>query len=588
MHRHELPLLLIATAALLAGCASDGSGAGPASAGGAPPAAEAASPDETGAPAPAGADADARKADPEPATAAEEPDGESTEWLVDDQGRQYTTKRYPKYEGHYLRLESGKVQFPRGFRYDVAEEGEDYFLVKLYRVGDEAAPGEPSRPSQRPMAELAPASDRELARAEDLAEVDALTFQPFDRGLPTEGQWRNGFAVVDFDGDGHVDVVHGPARKGSATPWVFLGDGAGSWRQLALGERLPADLRLDYGDIAVADFDRDGRLDLALGVHLRGVVVLVDDGEGGLRRWSDGLEYASIEDASGPGFLTSRGVAALDWDGDGWTDLAVLGEGSRLAVRREDAAFRRGATDVVVYRNVGDGTWEPLPLDDKQRLRGDSLAVADLDGDGRPDLVTSWMNSAAPLPLVLNRGTGEGDGVPAAIRPLPDLPENTLVPAVAVEDFDGDGRADVAITAVGLRSNGPWHGIFVYLAREEGWLRRPVLELEGRRQIRALAAGRLPGDEHADLVAFDGEGGGWAFLGAGDGSFRLEAAPELAPPESGCSGYHVELVDLDGRPGDEIVASFAGEPGGEVMLDPTAPLRCRNEGRLAAWRAEIR
>src|SRR4029453_9919415 len=102
--------------------------------------------------------------------------------------------------------------------------------------------------------------------------------EEFGRGLPQRGQWREGFAVVDFDGDGNLDIVHGPPRKGSPVPVVFLGDGHGNWRQQALKSSRPGGY--DYGDVAVADFNRDGRLDVVLGIHLRGLVVLVAGGAG--------------------------------------------------------------------------------------------------------------------------------------------------------------------------------------------------------------------------------------------------------------------------------------------------------------------
>ena len=63
----------------------------------------------------------------------------------------------------------------------------------------------------------------------------ACSSEPFDAGLPHEGQWRNGFDIADMNGDGLLDIVHGPPRKGDRRPHVFLGDGKGNWRVVDRG-----------------------------------------------------------------------------------------------------------------------------------------------------------------------------------------------------------------------------------------------------------------------------------------------------------------------------------------------------------------
>jgi len=58
-----------------------------------------------------------------------------------------------------------------------------------------------------------------------------LRFTPFGQGLPPSGQWREGFAITDMNGDGHPDIVSGPPRKApGAGPVIFLGNGKGSCR----------------------------------------------------------------------------------------------------------------------------------------------------------------------------------------------------------------------------------------------------------------------------------------------------------------------------------------------------------------------
>lgn len=504
----------------------------------------------------------------EPELWIELPEGE--EWQTDEDGKLYFTWNFPKVEGTYSRISENRIRVTHGLPFDVAEEGDDYFLVKVYRVErqrsttDRRAFAEP--PAEVKVEVVEPQSDR-------------YAFTAFDNGLPKQGQWRNGFVLVDFDGDGHMDIVHGPPRKQSPVPRIFLGDGAGNWRLMPIRE-LPPNLRLDYGDVAVADFDGDGRLDLALGVHIRGLVVLLHDGDGRFRSWSEGLPYAQPERGEGTGTFSTRTLAAVDWNGDGRPDIAAFGEGLRM-VRPDATEFSAGASDAKIFLNGGDGTWESVAFGGTRHLRGEDMAIADLDGDGRPDLLAGSMSTGAAEILFFNREGGEG----ATIDPelLPGVPASAVIPAVAVGDFDGDGRTDVVIAYTALGADGWRSGIDLHLARGEGWERRPVLELSSHLQIGGLASGRLPGDDHLDLVAVDWTGRAWVFLGDGQGGFTLEASPELASVGMGCTGYAVELADLDGVPGDEIVIAYAGEPGGEMIFGQ-AP-RCADEGGIAVWKA---
>jgi hypothetical protein len=82
----------------------------------------------------------------------------------------------------------------------------------------------------------------------DVPESARLRLDAFGEGLPTHGQWRDGFALADLDGDGHLDLVHGPARGSSAPPVIFLGDGAGRWRPWLAASFPPGTYA--YGDAA--------------------------------------------------------------------------------------------------------------------------------------------------------------------------------------------------------------------------------------------------------------------------------------------------------------------------------------------------
>src|SRR6187431_1087564 len=143
-----------------------------------------------------------------------------------------------------------------------------------------------------------PARCREVLRAVALALMVASAalgaddaagrFRSAGDGLPRRGQWRDHFAIADVDGDGHPDVVHGPARKASGGPVVFRRANDERWQPWdAL--RVPA-LGYAYGGVATGDFTGDGVADVVLAGHLRGLVALRGARDGTFVAASRGLE----------------------------------------------------------------------------------------------------------------------------------------------------------------------------------------------------------------------------------------------------------------------------------------------------------
>jgi hypothetical protein len=502
----------------------------------------------------------------------EPPDGK---WLVDEQGRQYYLDEIPKAEGwyHWLNDEKTKVQVQYGMVFDVASYDEDSFQVKIYKVdAAAAAPPPPAAPSKQELEKVA-ATYRTAT-----APVDRLTLVPFGKGLPERGQWRNGFKIADMNGDGHPDIVHGPARKSLSGPVIFLGDGQGNWKRWS-GVRFPP-LAYDYGDVAVADFNGDGHLDLALAVHLRGVIALVSDGNGGFEDWGKGLEFEVPGQGGDAGGFSSRTLEAADWNGDGRPDLVSIGEGPRMAGNLSPGAGGRvsagSAYGALVYINQGDGSWvRKDELSNTSKLFGEDVAVADFTNDGRLDMILG--SSVFGETDILRIGGTDAVGTKAV---LPGLRPSSYVGAVDVADLNGDGRQDLAVGYLS-REAGVWRtGIDVFLGRADGsWDRKGVAVVEGRPWLTALDSGDLDGDGKLDLAALTGEGEVWILLGKGDGTFEQEKSPEI-PVKQGCRGYDVKLENLDSDPADELVAEFAGEPS--AMFAPT---QCLSEGGIGAWKA---
>jgi hypothetical protein len=204
------------------------------------------------------------------------------------------------------------------------------------------------------------------------------TFQPartFNVGTsPTS------VAVGDFDGDGHLDlaVANGGTYNASymdSSVSVLLGNGDGSFQPARnfLAGSIPS-------WVAVADFNGDGHLDLAVANFVGTVSVLLGNGDGTFQAAVDyGLGGASS-------------VAVGDFNGDGRLDLAVVFNG-----------------EVRVLRGNGDGTFQTTPV--SYIAGGYAVAVGDFNGDGFPDLAVPNPGSNA-VSILLNDGVWPGPSPP--------------------------------------------------------------------------------------------------------------------------------------------------------------------------------
>lgn len=487
------------------------------------------------------------------------------EWLVDAQGSEYKIQRIDKTTPH-LRLPGNRLRIVYGITLDLAGEDEHAFLVKVYRDTGGTGPAGPKAPTPDEKAKVA------ATYAFELPSSQTLGFAPFDEGLPRSGQWRNGFVLADMNGDGHPDIVHGPPRRRPGPPVIFLGDGAGRWSRW--NATFPAQ-RYDYGTVAVADFNRDGRLDIVMGMHLLGITVLLGDGTGRFTSAAVGMDLLDPQTA-----FSSHALAAVDWDGDGHTDVVALAEGPRLGGRRvtPGALAVSSVMGLALYRNRGDATWEKKIGPNTRAMAGDALVLGESKPQGRPWLVAGTI-TRGQTDLVVRPGD------PFTVESLTGLRRLAAVKSLAMADFDRDGHEDVAV-AYSAHEGGQWRsGIDLFLTRPDGPPQRRTIYVEqGPRGVTALGAGDLDGDGRPDLVALSGNGETLVLRNVGGGAFAREDV-QLTERVVGCQGYHVQVRDLDRDGRADIVAAFAAEPEGLGVYRTEG---CPGQGSLRAWRSRPR
>jgi hypothetical protein len=234
------------------------------------------------------------------------------------------------------------------------------------------------------------------------------TFQPAVT-YSTGGYTPESIAMGDFNGDGKADLVvanYGSAAAGNlGNVSVLLGNGDGTFQSAVSydGGGSPA-------FVAVADFNGDGKADLAVG-QSGGVGIFLGNGDGTFL--ANGLYVAGANPSS---------IAIGDFNLDGKLDLAV-GEANILT------------NDAYVLLGKGDGSFETaVPL--TTGADPYSVVVGDFNGDGKPDIATANNQSNNVSVLI---GNGDGTFQPAVNYPAGDDPN-----CIVVADFNGDGVADLA------------------------------------------------------------------------------------------------------------------------------------------------
>jgi hypothetical protein len=312
-----------------------------------------------------------------------------------------------------------------------------------------------------------------------------------------------GSVTVTNPGSIASNVIYLPVRRPSSTVSTTL---------------VPAGI--SAGEVAVGDFNNDGRPDISVTGDFKDVDVFLNEGS------------RLFTLVSGPSFISwnvPENIVA-DFNNDGNLDLAV---GSTAG---------------------GPGSWGTIYLGDGKggltlQLGGFTGlgAVADLNGDGILDAVTVTYDGNF---FFLNVELGNGDGTFTS-KYVVRLKNGYSPGEPVIGDFNGDGKLDVAVT-------GP-NPVAIFLGNGDGTFRKEIdYTVPALYDSTFAAVGDVNGDGLLDIVTT----GGSILLGAGDGTFVLGPA---IPAYTNATNIKVADVNGDGKL--DLVTTAFTDSAGDLQLN---------------------
>lgn len=238
--------------------------------------------------------------------------------------------------------------------------------------------------------------------------------------------------AADMNNDGRLDLVVAHSISAFTAPIipartisVLLGHGDGSFeaaREVTVGTGL---LRL-----AAGDFNRDGVKDLALTGDTGRAYILLGLGDGA----SFTQQTLTLVSESAIG-VDASDVGVADLNGDGRQDVVVV-------------IGLNGSRTAILLGN-GDGTFRaPVLLTDPHLRTPQYQAIADYNGDGRPDIALGMGDGTQGLIEMLT-GNGDGSFQPPVFYLVPASKSSIGGGVLIAADFNGDGKPDIALQIVG-------------------------------------------------------------------------------------------------------------------------------------------
>jgi hypothetical protein len=381
-------------------------------------------------------------------------------------------------------------------------------------------------------------------------------------------------AAGDFNGDGALDIV--AANAGDNTVTALLGDGSGGFTPAA---GSPFAVGTNPQSVAVADFNGDGKLDIVVANSGYSTVTeLLGDGTGG---------FAAAAGSPFAAGANPQSVAAADFNGDGNADIVVANSGSNTAT--------------VLFGNGTGGFTAATGGPFATGANPQCVAVADFNGDGKPDFITANFNSDSAtvllnsLPAItlnfssLTFYAGAGQAAPASIPVNVSSPtagstyaasskQPWLTPSPASNATGGATTVTLSASAASLAA-GVYAGTVRYTAPNffdaATAVTFSVANPSGGLQAAAgspfalgatpsfLAAGDFNNDGNPDLVTSNTGDDVTVLLGDGTGGFTPAGG---SPFTVGTNPQSVAVADFNGDGNLDLATANFGDNTVTILL----------------------
>jgi FG-GAP-like repeat len=391
------------------------------------------------------------------------------------------------------------------------------------------------------------------------------------------------FAIGDINGDGVPDLVYIPMgfNGPTGTPGVFiaLGDGQGGFAAPTF-HAVPSTLATNAIDIDwsianlhLADLNKDGKADLTYNytdsssldnTTYYGTAVQLGNGDGTFQAPQTLATGSMPYNEFGVESLSAQVQLVTDLNKDGIPDLVFISSTSVI-----DTTLSTAVANIQVALGKGDGTFSTpatvagpdIMVQSFTDVIPASIAVADMNGDGIPDIVALGSTSStydAEVAIALGNGDGTFKAPILTIYAGQYLNNDQ---GLAVADFNGDGKLDVAIVDPYIQTNSG-----ISLGNGDGTL-----------QTTGTAGAALPKLAFnlvtvAPVVALDLNGDGVGDLIAGNIELLSTTAPAGTPPTQADFSITAGASSATVTAGSSATATIALTPSGG--FDQSVSLSC--------------